>query len=79
MHLSNDEGDGVDSEGEPEPTPKNQKNYDRSRKFQLEWAANMSWAEGIMSADGTPHCLVPHVFRGGWTRPPLCPEMGHIL
>jgi hypothetical protein len=28
------------------------KNYDKSRKFQLEWSAKLPWAEGVLLTDG---------------------------
>jgi hypothetical protein len=35
------------------PLAKRQKkNYDKSRKFQLEWSAKLPWAEGVLLADG---------------------------
>jgi hypothetical protein len=28
------------------------KSYDRTKKFQVEWAANLPWAKGLMSERG---------------------------
>ena len=45
LHLSNDEADSQESKDEPERAPKRlQKNYNRTRKFQLERGAEMQWS-----------------------------------
>jgi hypothetical protein len=48
-----------DEEEEPtEPTAKRwKKNYDKTRKFQLEWSAKLPWAEGVLLEDGRLHMV----------------------
>jgi hypothetical protein len=58
--LSNsDEASG--SEEDPAfytpPIGKRRRNYDRTRKFQLEWQAKLPWAKGILTEDGRLHMV----------------------
>jgi hypothetical protein len=39
------------------PTGKRRRNYDRTRKFQLEWQAKLPWAEGVLTEDGWLHMV----------------------
>jgi hypothetical protein len=59
VNLSDDEGSESDSENEDRPSPgkKTKPNYDRARRFQLEWQARLPWAEGVLSDDGKLHMV----------------------
>jgi hypothetical protein len=39
------------------PTGKRRRNYDRTRKFQLEFQAKLPWAEGVLTEDGRLHMV----------------------
>jgi hypothetical protein len=60
--LSDSEEDGADSEEDgaicsTPPTRRRRKNYDRTKKFKLEWQAKLPWAEGVLTKDGRLHMV----------------------
>jgi hypothetical protein len=51
----------------PPPPKKTQKNYEVTRKFQMDWSAKCPWSEMILSRDGLLHmvkCSICTVVRG---------------
>jgi hypothetical protein len=54
--LGSDESFDEDGEG-GNPKKKPKKNYDLTRKFQLEWACKLPWAEGILTNNGRLHMV----------------------
>jgi hypothetical protein len=64
--------DGDDSDEEeyvnfPPPPKKTKKNYDLTRRFQMEWSAKASWNEMILTSDGLLHmvkCSICSTVRG---------------
>jgi hypothetical protein len=54
--------EGEDSEEEefanlPPPSKKTKKNYDLTRRFQMEWAMKAPWSEMILTSDGLLHMV----------------------
>jgi hypothetical protein len=56
LQVLSDSDEASESEEDPAfctpPTGKKRRNYDRTRKFQLEWQAKLPWAEGVLTEDG---------------------------
>jgi hypothetical protein len=59
LDWSDDDSNKSESEeeGHPSPGKKSKPNYDRARRFQLEWQARLPWAEGVLSEDGKLHMV----------------------
>jgi len=59
QHLSEGEAGNDDSDEDghvkPPASKKAKKSYDVARRFQLEWAARLPWAESVLSSDGRLH------------------------
>jgi hypothetical protein len=53
--LSDSEEDGAICS--TPPIRKRRRNYDRTRKFQLEWEAKLPWAEDVLTEDGRLHMV----------------------
>jgi hypothetical protein len=51
----------------PPPPKKSKKNYELTRKFQIDWSARAPWTEMILTADGLLHmvkCTICSTVRG---------------
>lgn len=64
--MESDKSFGDNDFEEPPPPKYTRKNYDLSKKFQMEWYAKCLWAEMVLAEDGILHMV----------RCRVCIEMG---